>query len=83
MTIYTVFAEIEGSIRSFAATGTTNREKAEAKFNRLVNYYTNLYKDATVKRWLSSFDISVLDCKIIKIPNKKGFIIHLNKFEEE
>jgi len=91
MTIYTVFTQVEG-LRGFNF-ATTDREKAQAKFDYLVDYYTKGFKrygEVEQRDWKYDGYIPCIDCQIISADNgQKGrlheyhqVIIYFDKFDE-
>lgn len=83
--IYTVFVEHTSSIRSFAYTATTDKAKAQAKFDEMCQYFFDLAQNegnASSCHWAFDGCLTFVDCVIIS-SDKSEHIIHFDKFEDD
>ena len=83
--IYTVFVEHASSIRSFIAIATTNKAKAQAKFDEMCQYFFDLAQhegNASSHHRACDGCITFVDCVVIK-SDKSKHIIRFDKFEED
>lgn len=82
--IYIVFVEHTSSIRSFTAIATTNKAKAQVKFDEMCQYVFDLAQhegNASSHHRACDGCITFVDCVVIK-SDKSKHIIHFDKFED-